>query len=132
KSVKAVGKKERAETIFVFVTPRRWTGKAAWVAAKKEKGLWKDVRAYDASDLEQWVEQSLPAQAWFANERHIPAQHVRSLDKCWTDWATVSTPPLTGALFSSAIEATKRTVLSRLSKPAEGPIMVTADSTEEA
>src|SRR5437868_1372657 len=29
KSVKAVGKKERAETIFVFVTPRRWTGKAA-------------------------------------------------------------------------------------------------------
>jgi len=132
KSVKAVGKKERTETIFVFVTPRRWTGKAAWVAAKKAKGLWKDVRAYDASDLEQWVEQSLPAQAWFANETHIPAQHVRSLDKCWTDWATVSTPPLTGALFSSAIEATKRTVLSRLSKPSEGPIMITADSTEEA
>jgi addiction module HigA family antidote len=132
KSVKALDKKERAETTFVFVTPRRWAGKLAWVAAKKAKGLWKDVRAYDASDLEQWLEQSLPAQAWFANERHIPAQHVRSLDKCWTDWATVSTPPLTGALFSSAIEATKRTMLSRLSKPSEGPIMITADSTEEA
>jgi addiction module HigA family antidote len=132
KSVKALDKKERAETTFVFVTPRRWAGKATWVAAKKAKGLWKDVRAYDASDLEQWLEQSLPAQAWFANERHIPAQHVRSLDKCWADWATVSTPPLTGALFSSAIEATKRTMLSRLSKPSDGPIIITADSTEEA
>jgi addiction module HigA family antidote len=132
KSVKALDKNERAETMFVFVTPRRWAGKAAWVDAKKAKGLWRDVRAYDASDLEQWLEQSLPAQAWFANERHIPAEHVRSLDKCWADWANVSTPPLTGALFSAAIEAAKRTVLSRLSKPSEGPILIAADSTEEA
>lgn len=132
KSVKALSKKERAQITFVFVTPRRWTGKVAWVVANKAKGLWKDVRAYDASDLEQWLEQSLPAQAWFANERCIPAQHVRSLDKCWADWANVSAPPLTGALFSAAIEATKRTMLSRLSKPPEGPILIAADSTEEA
>ena len=132
KSVKALSKKERAETSFVFVTPRRWVGKAAWTTAKRTKGLWKDVRAYDASDIEQWLEQSLPAQAWFANETHMPAQQVRSLDKCWIDWARVSTPPLTGSLFSSAIEATKRTVLSRLSRPSEGPILIAADSTEEA
>jgi addiction module HigA family antidote len=132
KSMKGLDKKERAEITFVFVTPRRWAGKAAWVEAKKAKGLWKDVRAYDASDLEQWLEQSLPAQAWFANEQHIPAQHVRSLDKCWADWANVSDPPLTGALYSSAIEATKRTMLSCLSKPCEGPILIVADSTEEA
>ena len=115
----------------MFVTPRRWAGKATWVTAKQAKGLWKDVRAYDASDLEQWLEQSLPAQAWFANETHFPAQHDRSLDKCWADWASVSTPPLTGALFGSAIEAAKRTMLSRLSKPSEGPILLAADSTEE-
>lgn len=132
KSVKAFDKNERAHTSFVFVTPRRWPGKVAWVVAKKATGLWKDVRAYDASDLEQWLEQSLPAQAWFANERHIPAEHVRSLDKCWADWADVSAPPLTGTLFSSAIEATKRTMLSRLSKPTGGPILIAADSTEEA
>ena len=54
----------------------------------------------------------------------------------WTsagqDWANVAKPPLTGALFSSAIEATKRTMLSRLSKPADGPTIIAADSTEEA
>jgi hypothetical protein len=133
KSVKACSsKRERAEITFVFVTPRRWAGKSVWVKDKKEKGLWKDVRAYDASDIEQWLEQSLPAQTWFANETHIPADHVRSLDKCWADWANVSTPPLTGALFSSAIEASKRAVQMRLSKPSEGPIQIAADSTEEA
>jgi plasmid maintenance system antidote protein VapI len=132
KSVKALDKHERVGVMFVFVTPRRWPGKAAWVAAKQAKGLWKEVRAYDSSDLEQWLEQSLPGQAWFANETGIPAQHVRSLDKCWADWADVSTPPLAGALFSSAIEATKRAMLSRLTKPAERPILIASDSTEEA
>lgn len=131
KSVKA-HESERAETTFVFVTPRRWAGKEAWASAKKATGLWKDVRAYDASDVEQWLEQSLPAQAWFANETRIPAQHVRSLDKCWADWACVSTPPLPGTLFDLAVEAAKRVVNSRLSKQAEGPILIAADSAEEA
>ena len=61
--------KEAADASF-----KAFRADPAWVEAKKAKRLWKDVRAYDASDLEQWLEQSLPAQAWFANERHIPAQ----------------------------------------------------------
>ena len=132
KSVKALNETERAEITFIFITPRRWPGKGAWIAAKREKGFWKDVRAYDSSDLEQWLEQSLPGQAWFANETGIPAQGVRSLDKCWDDWANVSKPPLSGILFNSAIEAAKRTMLSRLSKSTDGPTYIAADSTEEA
>lgn len=132
KSVKTLNKSDRASTTFVFVTPRRWPGKSAWIWAMKQKNIWKDVRAYDACDLEQWLEQSLPAQAWFANETKMPAQSVRSLDKCWEDWASVSTPKLTEALYSSAIEESKRIMLSLLSRPAERPILIAADSTEEA
>jgi addiction module HigA family antidote len=132
KSLKALGKKERIGITFVFVTPRRWAGKSAWVQAMRSKGQWKDVRAYDSSDLEQWLEQSLPAQTWFANETRIQALDVRSLDKCWDDWANVSNPPLIGALFSSAIDAAKRTMLSRLSRLPDRPIVIAADSTDEA
>jgi addiction module HigA family antidote len=132
KSVNALKKIERDEITFVFVTPRRWPGKNAWTNAQQEKGLWKNVRAYDASDLEQWLEQSLPAQAWFANETRIPAHDVRSLDRCWADWSNVSAPPLSGALFGSAIEAAKRIIVSRFGKPADGPTVIVADSTEEA
>jgi len=132
KSLKAVSAEERADMEFVFVTPRRWPGKNTWVNAKKSEGAWRDVRAYDSSDLEQWLEQSLPAQAWFANETRTPSNEVRSLDKCWADWANVATPPLPGSLFSSAIEEGKRKLSSRLTKPSVGPIVIAADSTDEA
>ncbi|WP_084158880.1 HigA family addiction module antitoxin [Solidesulfovibrio alcoholivorans] len=132
KSVKDLDQKKRDEITFVFVTPRRWTGKTKWINAAKTKGLWKDVRAYDAIDLEQWIEQSIPGQAWFANETGIPALDVRSLDKCWIDWANVVTPPLPGALFNSAIENYKNTLVSRLSNSPVEPTIITADSTEEA
>lgn len=132
KSVKAVSKADREQMTFVFVTPRRWSGKADWIAEAKSRDQWKDVRAYDSSDLEQWLDQSLAGQTWFANETLRPSQDVRSLDKCWSDWAEVARPPLTGALFSSAIDAAKRTMLSRLSKSPDGPTVITADSVEEA
>lgn len=132
KSVDANDAADMASTEFVFVTPRRWPGKNAWVAKKKADGLWKDVRAYDSSNLEQWVEQSIPGQAWFANETSVPAHDVRSLDRCWADWANVAEPPLPGALFAPAIEEAKRKLHSYLSKPASGPIVIAADSTGEA
>ena len=132
KSLKALSTEEQAEMKFVFVTPRRWPGKNNWVNEKKAEDAWKDVRAYDSSDLEQWLEQSLPAQAWFANETKAPSYEVRSLDKCWADWANVATPPLPGSLFSSAIEEAKRKLCSSLTKPPTGPIVIAADSTDEA
>lgn len=132
KSVAATDVNDRASMEFVFVTPRRWAGKNAWVTEKKKEGSWRDVRAYDSSDLEQWVEQSLPGQTWFANETGSPTQDVRSLDKCWTDWANVATPPLPGSLFSSAIEEAKRKLAARLAKAPTSPIVIAADSSDEA
>lgn len=132
KSVKAVVKEERKRTTFVFVTPRRWSGKEKWLAAAKAKNFWRDVRAYDAIDIEQWLEQSLAGQAWFANETHIPADNVRSLDKCWSDWADVTVPSLPGSLFSKAVNAAKRVMLARLPKVPDRPTIVAADSVEEA
>lgn len=132
KSVDGIEAKERAEMTFVFVSPRRWTAKDAWRKEKKQLEQWKDVLVYDASDLEQWLEQSLQGQAWFANETNRPSRDVRTLDSCWADWANAASPPLSGMLFKSAIEASKRTILARLSKPSEGPILLAADSHEEA
>lgn len=132
KSVKATKKPERNQTTFVFVTPRHWPGKKDWIQENKAKGQWKDVRAYDSSDLEQWLEQSVSAQTWFANETRRPGISVRSLDKCWSDWADVADPPLAGALFTPAIDGAKRLVTSRLSQQPGEPTLIAADSAEEA
>ena len=107
KAVNATPKVERDQTTFVFVTPRRWIGRDEWIKANQARGLWKEVRAYDASTLEQWLEQSIPSQAWFSNETHRPSSGVRSLDRCWAEWANVADPPLASSFFATAIHVAK-------------------------
>ncbi|CAI2931700.1 HigA family addiction module antitoxin [Aminobacter niigataensis] len=130
KSVRAT--KVRGNITFVFVTPRRWPGKAAWVAAMKAKKIWKDVRAYDVSDLEQWMEQSLAAQTWFANQTDRPSGGVRTLERCWDDWANVAAPVLHPSLFTTANEVWGGRVKSFLAKGGSDPLVIAADSVEEA
>lgn len=132
KSVKATKKADRANITFVFVTPRRWPGKAAWAGAMKVKKLWKDVRAYDASDLEQWMEQSLAAQTWFANQTDRPSSGVRTLERCWHDWANVADPALHPTLFSTAVQVWGGKVRAFVAKDRSEPLVIVADSVEEA
>jgi len=128
KSIKACSPETRADITFVVVTPHRWLDKKKWLADRQ--GQWKDVRVYDASDLEQWLEQSISGQVWLANETKSPAQDVRSLDFCWTSWA--GTPPIAESFFHSAAERYKKGMLDYLSKPPTAPFLVTADSAGEA
>lgn len=132
KSVTSMTKEERSSIVFVFVTPRRWPGKAEWIAEAKAKDQWKDVRAYDVSDLEQWMAQSLAAQTWFANETDRQSNGVRTLDRCWTDWANVTTPKLHPSLFDTAVQAWTDKVKQFLVSNEFRPMVIAADSVEEA
>lgn len=130
KSVGQTTYAERSKITFVFVTPMRWAGKIAWRKERQSENNWKEVLVFDASDLEQWLEQSIPGQAWLAGEMAIPTQGVFSLDECWTRWAADSEPTLSEALFDAAVENSKSTALSKLTK--SEPLIVASDSTDEA
>ena len=132
KSVKAVPAKERRGMTFVFVTPRTWSGKAAWVKARQKEKLWKDVRAYDASDLEQWLEQSIAGQTWFASETGQDALGAISLDRAQRDWGADCEPPLTPALFADAVNSAKATLKRVLAADPYQPAVIVADSKDEA
>ena len=132
KNLRAVKSEDRADITFVFVTPQRWPRKTTWIAEKKNEKRWKDVRAYDASDLEQWMEQSPAAQTWFANKTDRPSEGVRTLERCWHDWATVTDPNLHPSLFAATNKTRDDTLESFLIKGDAGPLIITADSAEEA
>lgn len=128
---------ERLTVTYVFVTPRRWPEKAKkqWAAERRALGQWRDVRVYDACDLEQWLEQSLPGQTWFAE--NVPsanksADGVKTLERCWHQWADVSVPPLSTTFFKGAMP-TAVDVLSAWLKQENvpQPLMVTAETEEE-
>lgn len=44
--LKSVDSGERTNSTFVFVTPRKWTGKTIWEKQKNEIGDWKSVRVF--------------------------------------------------------------------------------------
>jgi addiction module HigA family antidote len=133
KSVEAIAdNKQRREITFIFVTPRIWPGKTAWLKEQKAKKLWKDVRAYDAADLEQWLEQSLSAQTWFASETRQLSHGTVSLDQAWVEWAADCSPSLSPALFGDAIASCDRVLQHKLGSTPFEPIVIIADSKDEA
>ena len=127
-----IAKSDRDITIFIFITPRNWAGKDKWLREKRVEGKWKDVRAYDANDLEQWLEQSVPAQVFFAHILGVPADGCQTLADFWTFWAGTTEPPLSQKIFDSAIETHIRTLNNWLNNDISETLVVNAGSKEEA
>lgn len=130
--VKSVPKKERANLTFVFVTPRNWSGKKQWEAEKNAAGDWKAVRAFDASDLEQWLETSISARIWLAERLNIPTAGFETLQQSWDRWRTASEPEMTEEMFGTSVNAYRQRLVDWLSQPSERPFVVAADSKDEA
>ena len=130
--LQSVDSADRANSTFVFVTPRNWPGKTAWENQKKETGDWKEVRAFDASDLEQWLEQAIPAQIWLAEQIGQPTRGYETLERVWHRWADASEPHLTPEIFASSVAAYQNEFKKWLDKSSEKPFVVAADSRDEA
>ena len=124
---------EREQCAFVFVTPRRWPGKDDWAKAKKAEGDgWREVRAYDASDLEQWLEESVAVPVWLAEKLPMPIPGIKTLDKCWQEWAQATNPAMTQHLFQSSVDTCVDSFKEWLGKSPQQPFVVAADSKDEA
>lgn len=130
--LRSVEAAERANGTFVFVTPRNWSGKTEWEKRKREAGDWKTVRAFDASDLEQWLEQSVPAQIWLAEQLSLPTKGYETLERSWDHWANATEPALRAEIFMPALAAHREAFKSWLDKPADRAFVIVADSKGEA
>ena len=128
----SVPAKERKSKTFAFVTPRNWSGKDSWAKDKKARNQWKDVRAFDASDLEQWLEQSIPAQIRMQEFLGTATQELMTLGQIWLEWAGATEPELPKALFTPAAERHQQQLEKWLNSSPARPFVVVADSVLEA
>jgi len=122
----------RAKTTFVFVTPRNWNGKEKWVKEKRAEGEWKDVRAYDASDLEQWLDTSIPGQVWMAKQISLPHDECQTLADYWDEWSSITTKPISPKIFENNIAHHQQRIEQWLDNESSEPLFITADSKDEA
>lgn len=122
---------ERAATSFVFVTPRRWNQKNDWLAVRRNEGSWASVHAYDAIDLETWIEEAPVTSSWLREKLGGCLTDIKTPDEWWHEWATASAPPITMKMVSTRRYNEKDVLLSRL-RDGEQVVSVKADDRGEA
>ncbi len=129
---RSVSPEERTESAFVFVTARKWPEKKDWAKEKAGLAQWKEVRAYDADDLEQWIEQSLSAQVWMSKHLGRPDGGCQLIEQWWDNWAGVCDPKLSPKLFASVVNQSYEKFKKWASQPPEHILTIVAASRDEA
>jgi hypothetical protein len=89
---------DRKTAIYIFVTPRRWSSKEDWIEAKNKEGKWREVRAYDANDLEAWLEMAPAVHIWASILMGKSLEGIVDIENHWLEWAAVTNPETTPSL----------------------------------
>ena len=100
---------DRRQATFVFATPRRWPGRDAWIIEKRAEGEWKDVLAFDAESLAQWLECAPGVAVWFGPVVGCLPPDARALETECDAFKTATKPmlDLSGLLIGRDSERAK-------------------------
>lgn len=131
KRTKNPGDMSPAETTFLFVTPRTWSKKDDWAEEKRKEGVWKDVRAYDASDLEEWLEVAPGVAVGIARLMGKYPEGFLSVNDHWADWAHSQEPVMDLGVIRAGRDNSADALLEWLAGD-ESVLQLEADSQEEA
>lgn len=122
---------EQASLSFVFVTPRRWPGRGDWASEAKRKGAWADVRAYDATDLETWLEEAPSTRRWLGKLLGVVGQGLQTPGEWWSGWSSASRPPISRELVTSRKNGEGKRLLEAL-REGKRVITIAGDDRKEA
>lgn len=114
KRTKQTSSKVRKKSTLVVLTARRWSQKSRWLNTKRAERKWLDVRAYDADDLEQWLEQCAPVALEFGEELGLSGPNVESPVKHWEGWAQQSDPHISTEAFFIDRQAARERFIAEL------------------
>lgn len=106
----AVPEAYRKGATFIFVTPlsgvRGWEGSWSkdqqedWLAKRRARGEWRDVRVIDGSKLVDWARQFPSVAKWFAMQMGTSAALIDSAEHRWSELEVIGDPPpLTPDIF---------------------------------
>ncbi|MFE8032370.1 hypothetical protein [Thiohalocapsa marina] len=126
----------RQESVYVAVTARHWKFKEKWADEKRAANEWRDVVAYDADDLEAWLEACPSVALAFGEAVGLVGQGVETLTRHWQAWSSQSSPPISTEAFFADRNDAKERLLEGLRKRLEasevGVYAIRADSAAEA
>jgi len=115
---------------FVFVTPQSWQGASVWKKEKCGESNWKDIRVYDAVDLEKWLEQCFAVMLWFAEVCGLPAEGFFDAEQYLKKQSIQFDTPLSAELVIAGRTKETADVLNCLTNGCQS-FCVCGESTEE-
>lgn len=121
----------RTQSAFIFVSPRRWPGRDRWVQSRRAAGDWQEIRAYDADNLEEWLEQAPEVALWFGELIGLQGPGVQSLDQFWLSWSDQSRLSVSKEAIFAGREEVRDRLFTCLTDSNE-LITIRADGVEEA
>jgi transcriptional regulator with XRE-family HTH domain len=89
----------KRKSTFVFVTPRKWQKKAAWVEEKTRLKSWKEIRVYDSASLEEWLERAPAVDIWLARQLGICPPGLIDVDEYWKDLKALTDPSFEAEVY---------------------------------
>lgn len=125
------GNVDTAKSAFIFVTPKGWRDKESWVACHQAEGKWREVRAYDGDDLEEWLELAPAVHIWLSMQLGKYPEGTQDLGSFWEDWASVTQPAISPDLVlagrTNVVEEIHAWLASEM-----GSLAIKAESRDEA
>lgn len=133
---KKVSSTERKKSVYVSVTARKWSKKNNWLEKKNKNGDWREVCAYDAVDLEQWLEEFPAVALEFGETLGLTGTGVESLSGHWDKWSTQCNPAITPPALLVGRAGTAESLIAKTGDKtgsrARRFLSIRADSVEEA
>jgi excisionase family DNA binding protein len=120
-----------SNSVFIFITPRRWPGAQAWSDSRRAEGIFANVRVLDADDLEGWLRVTPSVHHWISEQLGRRPNDAETLEQWWTTFQGKTHPSLPAELFLVGREAES----DQVSKFFAGPpdvLAVQADWRDEA
>jgi hypothetical protein len=131
KRVTSLSRELLSKSIFVFITPRRWTGAQAWADRRRADRAFADVRVLDADDLEGWLRTTPAVHYWISEELGRRPNDAETLERWWDRFRAKTEPPLPPGLFLAGRETQSEEIQKFFAGP-PAILAVQADWRDEA
>ncbi|MFN7881464.1 MAG: hypothetical protein ACK5PF_00375 [bacterium] len=136
KRTNEVNAEVRANSTFVFATPRTWDRHGRqlpqWIEEKKARGAWKDVKCLDGIKIEHWLDLHPAVASYYARYELgvVPETGAYSIREFWDEFSTKFSPALTEDVLLAGREAQAAELLQQLTAGAR-QLAYAADSADE-
>lgn len=107
---------DAASHVFVFATPRRWSGKDKWLEERRSEGKFANVWTLDADDLEAWLETSPSSHYWISEHLGKQPDEAQTLEQWWGSFHQATHPELPLSMFTAGRESTRDKLRELLAK----------------